>query len=156
MKAKILTVDDSPSVLWTIRTALERDGHLITEAANGREALATLASASAAPADLIITDLYMPGLDGLSLVRLIRRLEGYRCTPILVLTAECSDVMKRRGRAAGATRWLLKPFHAEELCRAVNRALGATAACPRWSREPQTLGRPLEAPVGGRNKGGNE
>lgn len=138
MKPRILVIDDSAAMRRLIRTALEGKGHVVVEAVSGREALAVLQATTGDPADLIITDLYMPGLDGLSLVRLIRRLEAHRLTPILVLTAECSDVMQRRGRAAGATAWLLKPFYGDQLCRAVSHALDA--ALP--SRDgPLTLGR---------------
>lgn len=140
MTLKILAIDDSPSMRRRIRAVLERDGHVVVEAGDGLEALTMLETMNAEPPDLIVTDLYMPGLDGLSLVRLVRKFAEYRVTPILVVTAECSDVMKRRGRAAGATGWLLKPFYDAALARAVTRALGAATA--RRRRIPRPPGAP--------------
>jgi two-component system, chemotaxis family, chemotaxis protein CheY len=105
-----------------VRAVLERDGHVVGEAGDGCEALAALEDPTAR-LDLVITDVYLPELDGLSLVRRARRLERYRSIPILVLTAECGEDMMRRGRVAGATAWLVQPLPSEELVRVVARAL---------------------------------
>ena len=118
MGAKVLVVDDSPNVRRLIRTALEGHGYAVSESEDGEQALA---SAQASPPDLVITDIYMPVMDGLSLVQAIRALPSLRFTPVLILTTEASEGMKERGRAAGATGWIVKPFEAEQLCRLVAR-----------------------------------
>jgi two-component system chemotaxis response regulator CheY len=122
MSAKILTVDDSTSMRQMVRAALEVDGYQIQEAQNGEEALAVL---DAEPVDLVISDLYMPQMDGLTLLRSIRERSEYRFTPVLLLTTESGEEMKRRGRASGATGWLVKPFQPEQLRQIVARVLGA-------------------------------
>jgi two-component system chemotaxis response regulator CheY len=124
MGARILIVDDSASIRQMIRTALEGDGYEVLECEDGEQALAAF---QATPADLVITDIYMPRMDGLSLVRNLRELPALRFTPILILTTEEGDEMKQRGRAAGATGWIVKPFQAEHLCRVVGRLVPARA-----------------------------
>ena len=76
--------------------------------------------------DLVITDLYMPQMDGLALLRAIRERPDHRFTPVLMLTTESGEEMKRRGRAAGATGWLVKPFQPGQLRQVVARVLGTT------------------------------
>ena len=122
MSARVLAVDDSSSMRQMVRAALEAEGLDVLEAANGREALDVL---GADPVDLVITDLYMPGMDGLALVQAIRQQAEHRFTPILVLTTEHADEFKQRGRVAGATGWLVKPFRPEQLGQVVMRVLGA-------------------------------
>jgi len=119
---KILTVDDSCSMRQMVRSALEAEGYEVSEADNGESALAVLEID--AP-DLVITDLYMPTMDGLSLLRAIRELPRHKFTPVLLLTTEHGEEMKQRGRASGATGWLVKPFQPEQLCQVVRRVLGA-------------------------------
>ncbi len=120
MATKILVVEDSASVRRLIREALERDGYEITESSDGEEALA--AFRAAAPS-LVITDIHMPTMDGLSLVRSIRALPDFRFVPILILTTEDGDEMKQLGRAAGASGWMVKPFHGDQLRQTVARVL---------------------------------
>ncbi len=120
--ASILTVDDSSSMRRMVRAALEADGHRVREAGNGCEALGAL---EAEPADLVITDLYMPVMDGLSLLLALRERAEYRSLPVLLLTTERAEEVKARVRASGATGWLVKPFQPEELRRAVACVLGA-------------------------------
>lgn len=122
MNARILAVDDSCSMRQMVRAALEVDGHHVREAQNGEEALQAL---EAEPADLVITDLYMPQMDGLTLLRAIRERAEHRFTPVLLLTTEHGEEMKQRGRASGATGWLVKPFQPEQLRQVVARVLGA-------------------------------
>ncbi len=120
MPATILIADDSTTMRAMVRGALEVDRHHVVEAADGREALVAL---DAAPVDLVITDVNMPELDGLALVRTLRGQSRYRFTPILVLTTESSDQMKQRGREAGATGWLVKPFQRDRLREVVQHVL---------------------------------
>lgn len=122
MSARILAVDDSCTMRQMVRAALEVDGHQVREAQNGEEALQAL---EAEPADLVITDLYMPQMDGLTLLRAIRERAEHRFTPVLLLTTEHGEEMKQRGRASGATGWLVKPFQPEQLRQVVARVLGA-------------------------------
>lgn len=125
MPATILIADDSRTMRDMVRAVLEADHHAVLEAPDGRQALAT---AEARTADLVITDVNMPVMDGLALVRALRELERYRFTPILVLTTEHGDDIKQRGRAAGATGWLVKPFDPERLRQTVRKVLGRTAS----------------------------
>ncbi len=108
-----MVVDDSSVMRQIITTALQSLGLNVRTADNGQDALEKL---SDGPADLVITDINMPVMDGLSLVRRLRNRPSYRFVPILVLTTESSDEMKQRGRAAGATGWIVKPFSPRQLC----------------------------------------
>jgi len=123
MTRRILAVDDSASMRQMVRAALEADGYEVREAENGARALEALDDA---PVDLVITDLYMPQMDGLALLRAIRERPDHRFTPVLMLTTESGEEMKRRGRAAGATGWLVKPFQPGQLRQVVARVLGTT------------------------------
>lgn len=125
MSATILTVDDSATVRQLVRSALEAEGYQVHEAGHGVEALEVLQTTHV---DCVITDLYMPIMDGLALVRAIRGLEAYRFTPILLLTTESGEEVKRSGREAGATGWLVKPFRREQLRQVVLRVLGSVRA----------------------------
>ncbi len=120
MSARILVVEDSQSIRRLIRAALESDGYEVMERGDGESGLAGLQEA---PPDLVITDVYMPGMDGLSLVRSIRALRAFRFLPILIITTESGDTMKQSGRAAGATGWIVKPFNDEQLRQVVARFL---------------------------------
>jgi len=122
MSAKILAVDDSCSMRQMVRAALEAEGYQVREAENGEQALAALDAESA---DLVISDLYMPTMDGLTLLRAIRQRPQHRFTPVLLLTTENGEEMKQRGRASGATGWLVKPFQPDQLRQVVARVLGA-------------------------------
>jgi two-component system chemotaxis response regulator CheY len=120
MPATILIVDDSRVIREMVREALETDRHQVVEAADGCEALAV---ADGASPDLVITDVNMPEMDGLSFIRELRQRPRYRLTPILVLTTEGGEPMKRRGREAGATGWVVKPFDPVRLREAAACAL---------------------------------
>lgn len=120
MAATILIVDDSKTVLTMIREALEQDGHRVLEALNGREALDVMEKDSP---ELVITDINMPEMDGLTLIQEIRQKPQHACTPILVVSTETSDQMKNRGRENGATGWLTKPFHSDQVRETAQYAL---------------------------------
>ncbi len=121
MTASILTVDDSPSLRMAIRIALAGAGYSVTEANDGADGLA---KASAARFDLIITDLNMPNMDGLTMIRELRKNPAQCGTPILFLTTESDDAMKAQAKSAGATGWLVKPFVAEQLVKVARKVLG--------------------------------
>ena len=122
MSAKILIVEDSRSMRRIVRSALESDGYQVAESEDGRQALNALREV--AP-HLIITDINMPEVDGISLVREIRRLPSFRFTPVLILTTESGEDMKENGRAAGATGWIVKPFDPDQLRQVVAHVLKA-------------------------------
>jgi two-component system, chemotaxis family, chemotaxis protein CheY len=124
MTARILVVEDSPSMRGFLRDTLDLDGYEVSEAADGLEALSLLEGLTP---DLIISDINMPRLDGFGLLREVRRLPTLRFTPVLVLTTEGGADMKERGRAAGATGWIVKPVDPEQLRRVVTQVLGARA-----------------------------
>lgn len=119
--ATILAVDDSASLRQMVAFTLKEAGHEVIEAADG---VAGLEAAKGRPADLVISDINMPNMDGITLVRELRGLPDYKFTPILLLTTESSDEKKQEGRAAGATGWLVKPFDPEKLMATIRRVLG--------------------------------
>ncbi|GAA0752801.1 response regulator [Sphingomonas sp. ABOLD] len=121
MTASILTVDDSPSLRMAIKIALTGAGYSVTEAGDGVEGLA---KAKGATFDLIITDLNMPNMDGLTMIRELRKDPAQCGTPILFLTTESDDAMKQQAKAAGATGWLVKPFVPEQLLKVSRKVLG--------------------------------
>jgi two-component system chemotaxis response regulator CheY len=120
MPLTILVADDSRTVRTMVRGALEADNYYLVEVPDGR---AALEAASTMDADLVITDVNMPEMDGLTLVKELRARPAYKFTPILVLTTESGDDMKQRGREAGATGWLVKPFDAQRLRQTVSTVL---------------------------------
>jgi two-component system chemotaxis response regulator CheY len=118
----ILTVDDSASIRQAIKIALANEGYQVTEAANGAEGLT---KAVAGEFDLIITDLNMPVMDGLEMIRGLRAKPGQAGVPILFLTTESDADLKAQARAAGATGWLTKPFQPDQLVRVVKKVLAS-------------------------------
>jgi two-component system chemotaxis response regulator CheY len=122
MAARILIVDDSPNVRRALLAALECEDYQVVESENGEQALAAVQTMVP---DLVITDLYMPVMDGLSLVHAIRELPALRFVPILILTTEGEEGIRERGRAAGATGWLVKPFEVSQLRQLVARFVRA-------------------------------
>ncbi|MDO8271529.1 MAG: response regulator [Gammaproteobacteria bacterium] len=118
---KILAVDDSNSLRQMVAFTLKQSGYEVVEAVNGTDGLQ---KARATQVDLVLTDVNMPGMDGITLVRELRSLPTYRFTPILVLTTEAGTEKKQEGRAAGATGWLVKPFSPDQLLATVKRVLG--------------------------------
>lgn len=120
MKARVLIVDDSRSLRRMLYATLAQEGYEIFEGQDADQAFAVMQTL---PPDLVITDVYMPGMDGLSFVRSLRALPAFRFTPVLVLTTECAEEMKRRGLQAGATGWIVKPFNPEQLRRLVGQLL---------------------------------
>jgi len=119
--AKLLIVDDSTMLRDMLNYALTEGGYTdVVEAIDGVDGLA---KAKLASFDLIITDVNMPNMDGLTLISELRKVPAYVKKPILVLTTERSDEMKAKGKAAGATGWIVKPFVPDQLLKAVNIVL---------------------------------
>jgi len=118
---KLLIVDDSTMLRDMLSYALNEGGYNdVTEAIDGVDGLD---KSKMTTYDLIITDVNMPNMDGLTLVNELRKLPQYSRTPILVLTTERSDEMKSKGKSAGATGWIVKPFVPDQLLKAVNIVL---------------------------------
>ena len=121
MSANILTVDDSASIRLTTKVTLTNAGYSVTEAVNGAEGLA---AAKGSSFDLIVTDLNMPVMDGLTMIKELRKLPAQAGVPIIFLTTESDADLKARAKAAGATGWLTKPFDPENLVKIVKKVLG--------------------------------
>lgn len=120
MSSVILAVDDSASMRQMVRFTLENAGYEVVQAADGVEALDY---AKVGKADLVLTDVNMPRMDGLTLVRELRGLSSYKGVPILVLTTEAGQDTKMQGKQAGATGWIVKPFNPEQLLATIQRVL---------------------------------
>ena len=116
--AKILTVDDSKVIRDLVEAVLIESGHEVVTADDGVEGLN---ATRAEQFDMILSDINMPNMTGISMVSKIRRLEGYEYTPIIMLTTESSDFKKEKAKKTGATGWLQKPFDPDRLMKAVNK-----------------------------------
>lgn len=116
----VLTVDDSPSIRQMIRLTLGPAGYNVLEAGNGAEGLS---KAKSAQVDMVVTDLNMPVMDGLGLIRELRSLPAYRGVPIVFLTTESDAGLKQQAKAAGATGWITKPFRQDQLLMIVQKFL---------------------------------
>ncbi len=119
--ARILAVDDSAAMRQMVGITLTGAGHQVEQANDGREALQI---AERQKFDLVITDVNMPNMDGITLVKELRNLANYKFVPLLVLTTEATAERKQQGKAAGATGWLVKPFNPERLLATIAKVLG--------------------------------
>lgn len=121
MAKVILTVDDSASVRQMVSFTLKNEGYEIMEAEDGVDALAKLETKSA---DMVLTDLNMPNMDGIELIKQLRANPDYKFIPIIFLTTESQSEKKQEGKKAGATGWIVKPFKPEQLVGVVRKVLG--------------------------------
>ncbi|HEC30081.1 MAG TPA: response regulator [Gammaproteobacteria bacterium] len=117
----ILTVDDSTSMRQMVAFTLKQAGFDVVEAADGEEGLQ---KAKGTNVDVVVTDVNMPKMDGISLVKKLRALPNYKFTPILLLTTEAGADKKQEGKAAGATGWLVKPFNPDQLLSTIKKVIG--------------------------------
>jgi len=122
MAKRIITVDDAATMRRLIAYTLRGAGHEVLEAEDGEDALRLLGGQGI---DLVITDINMPKMDGIELVRRLRSLPRSQATPILLLTTETDPEKKRQGKEAGATGWITKPFQPDQLVAAVAKVTGA-------------------------------
>ena len=120
MPPTILAVDDSASMRQMVSFTLKHAGYEVIEAADGREALEL---ARKHTVNLVLTDVNMPEMDGITLVRELRQLAAYKFVPMLMLTTESTQDKKMQGKAAGATGWLIKPFNPEKLLATIAKVL---------------------------------
>jgi two-component system, chemotaxis family, chemotaxis protein CheY len=119
MSKTILTVDDSLTIRQLVSFTLKGAGFDVIEAQDGEDALTKLTQ----PVSLVVTDLNMPRLDGLGLIKRLRAMPACRYVPILMLTTESDTARKQEARAAGATGWIVKPFRPEQLLAVVKKVL---------------------------------
>lgn len=118
---KVLAVDDSATIRTSISFVLKEAGYDVVEAVDGVDGLA---KAKADKFNLIITDINMPNMDGIEMIKQVRATEGYKFTPIIALTTENQDSKMQEGKAAGATGWIVKPFTSEKLLAIVKKIIG--------------------------------
>jgi len=118
--AKILIVDDDGDLRTLYGLCFLRRGHSIVVASNGAAALECL---TVHAPDLLVTDLNMPVMDGISMIKELRKLPNFKFTPILMLTTESTDAKKQEGKSAGATGWLVKPFNPDQLLQVVAKVV---------------------------------
>ncbi|WP_210397252.1 response regulator [Motiliproteus sediminis] len=114
----ILVVDDSASIRQVIGMTLKGAGYDVIEACDGKDALSKL---NGDKLNLIITDVNMPNMDGITFIKEAKKLPRYKFTPIMVLTTESQDTKKKEGQAAGAKAWVVKPFQPPQLLAAVSK-----------------------------------
>jgi len=120
MAKLILTVDDSASVRQMVKFTLSDAGYGVIEAVDGKDALTKLTNS----VNLVITDLNMPNLDGIGLIRSVRANPAYKGLPIVMLTTESQESRKQEGKSAGATGWIVKPFTKQQMLAVVKRIVG--------------------------------
>jgi len=116
MPKTILTVDDSASIRQTVKLTLASVGYSVVEAASGNVALDVCAKTTI---DTVVTDLNMPEMDGIELIRLLRAKPLFKFVPILMLTTESQQDKKLQGKSAGATGWITKPFTPDQLIKVI-------------------------------------
>jgi two-component system chemotaxis response regulator CheY len=120
MGKTILIVDDSPSVRQVVRMTLKSAGYDVIEGVDGADALAKL---DGQKIHLIISDVNMPRMDGITFVREAKKLPAYKFTPIVMLTTESDEKKKAEGQAAGAKAWVVKPFQPAQMLAAVSKLI---------------------------------
>ncbi len=118
MAKTIMVVDDSLSIRQVVSIALKGAGYDVIEACDGKDALAKMTGQKI---HLIVSDVNMPNLDGIGLVKQVKQHPQYKFTPIMMLTTESGDAKKQEGKAAGAKGWLVKPFQPPALLAAVSK-----------------------------------
>jgi len=120
MAKTIMIVDDSASIRKVVRLTLEAEGFNVIDAIDGIDALNKL---NGVKINLLITDVNMPNMDGITLVQEAKKIPAYKFTPMMMLTTEAGDEKKMQGRAAGAKAWLVKPFQPPMLLNAVSKLI---------------------------------
>lgn len=118
MSKSIMVVDDSGSFRTVVKLALQKAGYEVVEAVDGKDAITKL---DGRKLNLIVCDVNMPNMDGLSFLRHLKATPSYKFTPVIMLTTESQEAKKAEGRAAGARAWITKPFQPAQLVDAVNR-----------------------------------
>ncbi len=122
MAKRVLVVDDSAAIRQSITYVLQQGGYDVSEAVDGLDGLSVLASMDAV--DLIITDVNMPNMDGISFIKKVRENGKFKFAPIIVLTTESQGAKMNEGKEAGATAWIVKPFSSEKLLGVAKKVTG--------------------------------
>lgn len=120
MAKSILIVDDSASLRQVVGIALKGAGYEVIEACDGKDALGKL---DGRKIHLIISDVNMPNMDGITFLKAAKQLPAYKFTPVIMLTTEASDAKKAEGQAAGAKAWVVKPFQPAQMLVAVSKLI---------------------------------
>ncbi|MBD1550754.1 response regulator [Pseudomonas typographi] len=120
MAKSILVVDDSASIRQVVGIALKNQGYDVTEACDGKDALAKL---SGQKVHLVISDVNMPNMDGITFLKELKKLPAYKFTPVIMLTTESQESRKQEGQAAGARAWVVKPFQPAQMLAAVAKLI---------------------------------
>ena len=120
MGKTILIVDDSTSLRQVVGIALKGAGYEVIEGCDGKDALTKL---DGRKIHLIISDVNMPNMDGISFVKALKQIPAYKFTPVIMLTTEAGDDKKREGQAAGAKAWVVKPFRPPQMLTAVAKLI---------------------------------
>jgi two-component system, chemotaxis family, chemotaxis protein CheY len=117
----VLSVDDSASMRQMVKLTLSTAGYRVIEAGDGVQGLSV---ARAGAVDMVLTDLNMPGMDGLALIRELRKLPSFTGVPIILLTTESDAARKQEAKSAGATGWITKPFQPDQLLSVAKKVMG--------------------------------
>ena len=120
MAKNVLVVDDSSSVRQVVGIAMKSAGYDVIEACDGRDALGKLTGQKV---HLIISDVNMPHMDGITFIKEVKKLANYKFTPIIMLTTESQESKKAEGQAAGAKAWVVKPFQPAQMLAAVSKLI---------------------------------
>ena len=123
MSRTALVVDDSPTMRQMVALTLTNAGFQVVEAEHGKDAVAKVAGGR--KMDIVVTDLNMPEMDGISLIKELRKMAAFKFTPILMLTTESAQDKKQAGKEAGATGWIVKPFNPELMLKVIAKLLPA-------------------------------
>ncbi|TAK81141.1 MAG: response regulator [Aquabacterium sp.] len=118
MAKTIMIVDDSSSLRTVVGIALKGAGYDVVEGCDGKDALSKLTGQKV---HLIVSDVNMPNMDGISFVKAVKQLPAYKFTPVVMLTTESQDEKKKQGQEAGAKAWVLKPFKPDQLLAVVQK-----------------------------------
>jgi two-component system, chemotaxis family, chemotaxis protein CheY len=116
----VLIVDDSASVRQVVSIALQRAGYEVVEGCDGKDALSKMTGQKI---HLIISDVNMPNMDGITFVKQVKQHPSYKFTPIIMLTTESQEAKKQEGQAAGAKAWVVKPFQPDQMLAAVSKLI---------------------------------
>jgi two-component system, chemotaxis family, chemotaxis protein CheY len=123
MSKTALIVDDSRTMRQMVAFTLTNAGFTVVEAEDGKDAVSKVSGG--AKMDIVVTDLNMPEMDGITLIKELRKMSTFKFTPILMLTTESAMEKKQEGKAAGATGWIVKPFNPEVLLKTIAKVLPA-------------------------------
>ena len=121
MSKAALVVDDSPTMRQMVALTLTNAGFTVVEAEHGKDAVNKVAGGS--KVDIVVTDLNMPEMDGIALIKELRKMAAFKFTPILMLTTESAEDEKKAGKEAGATGWIVKPFNPELILKVIAKVL---------------------------------